>query len=105
MDRGTWDVIGSFERHLHAENRAENTVISYLVGIRQFESFLAARGRRLLDARREDAEAFLGDLLRRHSPGTAAARFGWPLHIIEDAGDDPAMEQPATFMTALRTAL
>jgi site-specific recombinase XerD len=75
MDRGTWDVIGSFERHLHAENRAENTVISYLVGIRQFESFLGARGRRLLDARREDAEAFLGDLLRRHSPGTAAARF------------------------------
>src|SRR5215217_38010 len=75
MDRGTWDVIGSFERHLHAENRAENTVISYLVGIRQYESFLAARGRRLLDARREDAEAFLGDLLRRHSPGTAAARF------------------------------
>jgi integrase len=29
----------------------------------------------LLDAGREDAEAFLGDLLRRHGPGTAAARF------------------------------
>ena len=36
---------------------------------------------------------------------TAGARLGWPLHIIEDAGDDPAMEQPAAFMTALRTAL
>jgi len=36
---------------------------------------------------------------------TAGARLGWPLHIIEDAGDDPAMEQPAAFLTALRTAL
>jgi pimeloyl-ACP methyl ester carboxylesterase len=35
----------------------------------------------------------------------AGARFGWPLHIVEDAGDDPAMEQPAAFLTALRTAL
>jgi site-specific recombinase XerD len=75
MNRASWDVVGSFERHLRAENRAENTVISYLTGIRQFQAFLAARGRTLLDARREDAEAFLGDLLARHSPGTAAARF------------------------------
>jgi site-specific recombinase XerD len=75
MNQDSWDVIGSFERHLRAENRAENTVISYLVGVRQFESFLATRGRRLTDVRREDAEAFLGDLLSRHSPGTAAARF------------------------------
>jgi pimeloyl-ACP methyl ester carboxylesterase len=36
---------------------------------------------------------------------TANARFGWPLHVIEDAGDDPAMEQPAAFLAALRTAL
>jgi pimeloyl-ACP methyl ester carboxylesterase len=35
----------------------------------------------------------------------ARARFGWPLHVIADAGDDPAMEQPAAFMTALRTVL
>jgi site-specific recombinase XerD len=75
MNRDGWDVIGSFERHLRAENRAENTVISYLVGVRQFEAFLAARGRRLLDVRREDAEAFLGVLLTQRSPGTAAARF------------------------------
>lgn len=75
MNRDGWDVIGSFERHLRAENRAENTVISYLVGVRQFEAFLAACGRTLFDVRREDAEAFLGDLLTQHSPGTAAARF------------------------------
>jgi pimeloyl-ACP methyl ester carboxylesterase len=35
----------------------------------------------------------------------AAHRLGWPLHIIEDAGDDPAIEQPAAFTAALRTAL
>jgi pimeloyl-ACP methyl ester carboxylesterase len=35
----------------------------------------------------------------------AAARFGWPLHVIEGAGDDPAMEQPPAFLRALRTAL
>ncbi|PSH57646.1 alpha/beta hydrolase [Phyllobacterium brassicacearum] len=36
---------------------------------------------------------------------TAAARYGWPLHVIEDANDAPAMEQPERFLTALRTAL
>jgi pimeloyl-ACP methyl ester carboxylesterase len=36
---------------------------------------------------------------------TASARFGWPLSVIDDAGDDPAMEQPAAFLQALRTAL
>ena len=35
----------------------------------------------------------------------ASARYGWPLHVIEDAGDDPAMEQPEAFLAALRAAL
>ena len=35
----------------------------------------------------------------------ASARHGWPLHVIEDAGDDPAMEQPDAFLAALRAAL
>jgi len=35
----------------------------------------------------------------------ASARYGWPLHVIENARDDPAIEQPAAFMDALRTAL
>lgn len=35
----------------------------------------------------------------------ASARYGWPLHIIEDAGDDPAFEQPGAFLEALRAAL
>jgi pimeloyl-ACP methyl ester carboxylesterase len=32
-------------------------------------------------------------------------RFGWNLHVIDDAADDPALEQPEAFMIALRTAL
>lgn len=36
---------------------------------------------------------------------TAAERYGWRLHVIEDAADEPAMEQPAQFVEALRRAL
>jgi pimeloyl-ACP methyl ester carboxylesterase len=32
----------------------------------------------------------------------ASARYGWPLHVIDDARDDPAVEQPAAFLAALR---
>ena len=32
----------------------------------------------------------------------ASARHGWPLRIIENAGDDPAMEQPEAFVRVLR---
>ena len=35
----------------------------------------------------------------------ASARYGWPLHVIENARDDPAIEQPVAFLEALRTAL
>ena len=35
----------------------------------------------------------------------ACARYGWPLHVIEDARDDPAIEQPEAFLDALRTVL
>ena len=34
-----------------------------------------------------------------------SARHGWPLYVIEGAGDDPATEQPARFLRALRCAL
>ncbi len=33
----------------------------------------------------------------------AAARRGWPLHVIEGARDDPAVEQPDAFLAALRS--
>jgi pimeloyl-ACP methyl ester carboxylesterase len=35
----------------------------------------------------------------------ASARHGWPLVVIEDAADDPALEQPDAFLAALRGAL
>jgi pimeloyl-ACP methyl ester carboxylesterase len=35
----------------------------------------------------------------------ASERYGWPLHVIEGARDDPAIEQPHAFLEALRTAL
>lgn len=35
----------------------------------------------------------------------ASSRYGWPLHVIEHAADDPAMEQPKAFLEVLRSAL
>jgi pimeloyl-ACP methyl ester carboxylesterase len=35
----------------------------------------------------------------------ASVRHGWPLHVIEDAGDDPALEQPQAFLRTLHAAL
>jgi Phage integrase, N-terminal SAM-like domain len=60
MDRAALSpLLRSFERHLRAENRSEHTIASYLDSLRQAEAFLAGRGRTLVDARREDLEAFL----------------------------------------------
>ena len=49
-------------------------------------------GRQDLQVRLEVAEA-------------ASARHGWPLHVIDDAGDEAPMEQPQAFLEALRRAL
>jgi pimeloyl-ACP methyl ester carboxylesterase len=35
----------------------------------------------------------------------ASARHGWPLHVIEGAADDPAVEQPDEFLRAFYAAL
>ncbi|MCO1658987.1 alpha/beta fold hydrolase [Pseudonocardia humida] len=35
----------------------------------------------------------------------AATRHGWPLHVIDGAGDDPVLDRPEEFLHALRTAL
>jgi pimeloyl-ACP methyl ester carboxylesterase len=35
----------------------------------------------------------------------ASARNGWPLRVIEDAADDPAVEQPQAFLHGLHAAL
>jgi pimeloyl-ACP methyl ester carboxylesterase/ubiquinone/menaquinone biosynthesis C-methylase UbiE len=36
---------------------------------------------------------------------SASRRYGWPLHVIDGAADDPALEQPQAFLQALRAAL
>jgi pimeloyl-ACP methyl ester carboxylesterase len=36
---------------------------------------------------------------------SASKRYGWPLHVIEDAADDPPIEQPEAFLKALDRAL
>jgi pimeloyl-ACP methyl ester carboxylesterase len=35
----------------------------------------------------------------------AAARYGWPLHVIENANDDPPVEQPEALLNVLRPLL
>jgi pimeloyl-ACP methyl ester carboxylesterase len=36
---------------------------------------------------------------------TASERYGWSLHVIDGAGDDPPLEQPAAFLKALKDGL
>ena len=76
MDRAALSpLLRSFERHLRAANRSERTIASYLESLRQAEAFLTARGKGLVDARRADLEAFLGELLTRRAAGTVATRY------------------------------
>ncbi len=35
----------------------------------------------------------------------ASERHGWPLHVVEEAADDPARDRPRAFLKALRAAL
>lgn len=45
------------------------------------------------------------DRANRLSVATAASeRYGWPLHVVEDAADDPARDQPRAFVEAFRAA-
>jgi site-specific recombinase XerD len=94
MDRpaGVLPLLGSFERHLRATNRADSTVGTYLIAARQAEAFLRARGTELPQASRADLEAFMGDLLARRSPATAATYhkvlrilYAW----LEEEGEIP----------------
>ena len=44
---------------------------------------------------REDAATTLAVAQR------ASASYGWPLHVIDGAGDDPALDRPAEFISTL----
>ena len=65
-------LVRSFERHLHAANRAPTTVATYLHAVRQAHGFPHARDTTLEAATRTDLEAFMADLLTRRTPATAA---------------------------------
>jgi site-specific recombinase XerD len=107
------DLPASFERHLRAENKAARTVETYLEAVLQLEAFLAARGRGLATASREDLEAYLAGLLARWKPATAANRYralrvfyAWLEEEGEIAADPMAKmkpprvpEQPAPVLT------
>jgi len=43
--------------------------------------------------------------LRLRIAEAASDRYGWPLHVIENAADDPPRDQPEAFVAALRSAL
>lgn len=46
------------------------------------------------------------DLANRLQIGqNASKRYGWPLHVVENSADDPALEQPEAFLRALRSIL
>jgi site-specific recombinase XerD len=77
MDPGAPNsLLRSFERHLRAENRSDQTVATYLIALRQAEAFLTgSRGTTLAAAGRADLEAYLGDLLTRRAPATAATYY------------------------------
>jgi pimeloyl-ACP methyl ester carboxylesterase len=40
-----------------------------------------------------------------HVAEAASARYGWPLHVVEDAGDEPFLDQPAAFLDVLQLAV
>ena len=74
------DLARSFERHLRAGNKSPRTVEAYLEAVSQFAAYLrrhrkAHGGRGLAEARGEDVEAFIIDLLSRHKPSTANNRY------------------------------
>jgi uncharacterized protein YndB with AHSA1/START domain len=82
----TWPGLADplLERHLYAENRSARTVTTYLIAVRQADTFLRERGTSLEAATRGDLEAFLGDLLARRKASTAATYhkvlkilYGW----------------------------
>jgi site-specific recombinase XerD len=102
MDPGAPNpLLRSFERHLRPENRSAQTVATYLIALRQAEAFLAAtRGTTLTAAGRADLEAYLGDLLTRRAPATAATYYKVLKLLYQWLEDED--ELPASPMARMR---
>ena len=72
------DAVGSFTRHLRAENLAASTVATYVKALNQLNSFLIQQGMPsdVAAIRREHVEAFLVALQDSgHRPATVANRY------------------------------
>jgi site-specific recombinase XerD len=94
-------LLRSFERHLRAENRSNQTVATYLIALRQAETFLAAtRGTTLAAAGRAALEAYLGDLRTRRAAATAATYYKVLKLLYQWLEDED--ELPASPMTKMR---
>ena len=102
MDPGAPNpLLRSFERHLRAENRSDQTVATYLIALRQAEAFLTgSRGTTLAEAGRADLEAYLGDLLTRRAPSTAATYYKVLKLLYQWLEDED--ELPASPMAKMR---
>jgi site-specific recombinase XerD len=70
-------LVRSFERALHAENRAEQTIATYGVALRLFGEFLVSRGMPTFVASltREHVETFIAETLATRKPNTALSRY------------------------------
>src|SRR6266496_2755579 len=76
MTEPTLDGLArSYERHLRAGNKSAKTVRTYLESVEQLAKFLRERGRGLGEARRQEVEEFVADLLERRSAATASVRY------------------------------
>ena len=94
-------LLRSFERHLRAENRSDQTVATYLIALRQAEAFLTgSRGTTLAEAGRADLEAYLGDLLTRRAAATAATYYKVLKLLYQWLEDED--ELPASPMAKMR---
>jgi site-specific recombinase XerD len=102
MDPGAPNpLLRSFERHLRAENRSDQTVTTYLIALRQAEAFLTgSRGTTLAAADRADLEAYLGDLLTRRAAATAATYYKVLKLLYQWLEDED--ELPASPMAKMR---
>ena len=98
-----WDAIAAYALDGIRQPGARSAVLSFAMalGMRPISRRDLARisvpvsmiwGRHDLQNRLQIAEA-------------AAARFDWPLEVIEEARDDPCWERPDAAVTALRAAL
>lgn len=98
-----WDLLQAYSLELARTPRVR-------AAMRAFMSGLGVPRIPTQDLERIDAPTALiwgrHDRAMRLRVGEAAsARYGWPLHVIEGAADDPPMEQPGAFIAALRSAI